>query len=208
VSERQRPQLLLFDLGGVLVEYSGLEDIKPFLEGGLREAASDAEIGRRFADSESLAAFQTGSLTPAEFGARFVSEWRLTIEPEAFLREFESWTRRLYPGARELLESLRPRYRLAALSNSNALHWRRNAAVLGVPALFEAAFSSHEIGVLKPDRAAFEHALAALDVAPATVAFFDDLAANVEAARALGIAAFRVEGVAELRAALTGRGVL
>ncbi len=48
----------------------------------------------------------------------------------------------LLPGARELLDTLRPRYRLAALSNSNAVHWDRNTMDLGVTGLFDAAFES------------------------------------------------------------------
>ena len=58
------------------------------------------------------------------------------------------------PGARELLDELRPRYRLAALSNSNAAHWER-LAELGVLDAFELAVGSQQLGVRKPAAEAF-----------------------------------------------------
>jgi putative hydrolase of the HAD superfamily len=60
----------------------------------------------------------------------------------------------------ELLASLRSRFRLAALSNSNELHWERNSRDLGVTDLFEVAISSHQVGLRKPDPRIY---LAALD---------------------------------------------
>jgi putative hydrolase of the HAD superfamily len=46
---------------------------------------------------------------------------------------------------------------------------------------------SNEVGLIKPDPAIFTTALDLLDVAPTQAIFIDDIAENVEAARALGI---------------------
>src|SRR5882672_2628966 len=81
----------------------------------------------------------------------------------------------LGPGARELLDALRPRYRLAALSNSNAVHWDRNSTELGVTGLFDAAYSSHQLGCHKPEPVIYREALARLGVPANRVAFFDDV---------------------------------
>ena len=95
--------------------------------------------------------FGLGKLSPEDFGNRFVKDWNLELPAEDFLREFQSWSKRLLPGAFELLTLLRPRFRLAALSNSNALHWERNTNDLGLTGLFEVAISSHQVGLYKPD---------------------------------------------------------
>ena len=187
--------VLLFDLGSVLVDVATPDHIERFYlrympEGRFRDMWSDPQL---------LADFQLGKMKAEEFGDRFVSEWKLKISARDFLKEFESWTKRLYPGAADLLKSLRPLYRLAALSNSNEVHWRRNNEVLGVAALFERAFSSHEIGLCKPDPKAYEYALSELEVGAGETTFFDDVDENVAAARDLGIDAHQVKGLEQLR---------
>lgn len=189
--------VLLFDLGGVLVEYSGVRDVAPLL----RVRASEAEIVGRWSHCPHTEQFCRGKLSQRDFAERFVRDWNIDLSAEAFLREFRSWSRRLLPGAAELLASLRPRFRLAALSNSNELHWERNAD-LGVIGLFEIAISSHQVGVCKPDPGIYLAALDRLGVSPEAVMFFDDVRANVVAASALGIHAFQVDGVEGVRAQL------
>lgn len=190
--------VLLFDLGGVLVEFSGVRDIAPFLQ----ERASASEILDRWRHCPHTEQFGLGKLSRQEFGARFVRDWNLNVSPDDFLREFRLWSKGLLPGAAELLASLRPRFRLAALSNSNELHWERNTNELGVTGLFEVAISSHQIGISKPNPEAYLVALERLGVSPGAVVFFDDVPAHVQAAAALGIHAFQVDGVEGVRARL------
>ncbi len=196
--------LLLFDLGGVLIEFSGLTD----MHGLLREPMPAEDVNRLFGASQAIADFEVGLLTPEEFGAAFAKAWPLNCSEAEFLVHYESWTRALLPGADELLTGLTQRYRLAALSNSNILHWTRNDVVIGVQSYFERAFSSHELGVRKPDPEIFRRALEELGVEPPEVVFFDDNAHNVEAALAFGISAHRVEGVDQVRTRLTELGLL
>jgi putative hydrolase of the HAD superfamily len=193
--------LLLFDLGRVIVEVTGERDIRPFLKGPLRPD------GTGWPAMEAWDAFEKGQLTPVEFSERFVEQANLNLDAPAFLANFTGWTRGFLPGARETLEALRPRFRLAALSNSNEIHWRRNAE-LGVPRQFERVFASHEIGVRKPALEIYEHVLQEMAVAPSDVTFFDDQQANIDGARQAGMNAYRVEGVVELRACLLELGYL
>jgi putative hydrolase of the HAD superfamily len=189
---------LLFDLGGVLIDFSGPADI----HGLLREQMAADEASRRFGASQAIADFEVGLLTPEEFGAAFCGDWDLSCSEAEFLDHYTSWTRALLPGAHELLTELATRYRLAALSNSNVLHWTLSDCMIQVQTYFERAFSSHQIGLRKPDPAAFRRALQELGAEPQQVVFFDDNAVNVGAACDLGIAAYRVEGVAAVRARL------
>jgi putative hydrolase of the HAD superfamily len=194
----------LFDLGGVLLEFTGPSELGRML----REPLSEAEIRARWLVCPHLRAFEIGALAPAEFASQFMAAWGVRVPQDQFLRAFESWNARLYPGAAELLSELRPRFRLAALSNSNELHWRRNERVLRIPELFERALSSHELRSHKPDLRIYTRALEELRVSPNAVAFFDDNLPNVEAAAWLGMAAHHVQGVAETRACLVDTGLL
>ncbi len=197
------PTVLLFDLGGVLVDYSGLEDLRPLLPDPLEDAAL---LSRWTACPHSLA-YGAGHLTTDEFLPLFLRDWEIGLEPPAFLTAWQGWVRGWLPGAAALLEELRPRYRLAALSNSNAAHWDC-LEPLGVLAAFELALGSHQLGVRKPDPASYQAVLGRLGVAPASVLFFDDSTGNVDAARAVGMAAVQVDGPAAIRRHMVEAGLL
>jgi HAD superfamily hydrolase (TIGR01509 family) len=197
-------ELLLFDLGGVLVDFSGPREIGQYL----RVPSTPAEILARWVSCPHTDAFERGALSSKEWAARFVNDWGVRLEPEEFLKAFRTMTRRLLPGARELLNLLRPRFRLAALSNSNELHWDRNTNELKVLELFEFAISSHQVGLCKPDPAIYQVAIERAGIAPAAIMFFDDLPANVEAACAAGMRGRQAQGVDGVRTALIAEGLL
>src|SRR5215510_8900722 len=96
------PAVLLFDLGGVLIEYTGVRDLAPLLPYPLTEA----EILDRWSRCVPTAEFGVGRITPDEFVERFVRDWGITMPPAEFTTEFRSWSRDFYPGARELLATL------------------------------------------------------------------------------------------------------
>jgi putative hydrolase of the HAD superfamily len=168
-------------------------------------APGRAALQDRWLASPALRAFDLGRVSPDAFAAAMVEEWGLALTPAAFLAEFAAWPRGYYPGARDLLRRLRRRHRVACLSNSNALHWERFG---GFAEEFDVALSSHLLGAVKPDAAAFGRALDALGLTPGEVWFFDDSAANVRAARTLGILAFQVDGPAAAEAVLASAGLL
>ena len=93
-------------------------------------------------------------------------------------------------------------------SNSNELHWERNTHELRIIELFEFAISSHQVGLCKPDPEIFKLAIERARVSsPQAIVFFDDLAANVEAAKSAGLRAYQVRGVDELRRRLASEGL-
>jgi putative hydrolase of the HAD superfamily len=191
-------EVLLFDLGGVLVDFSGVREVAPLLPVGTSEA-NIIERWRRCPHSE---AFDRGQLTSHEISERFLRDWNIDLTTEHLLEMFRSWSKCLFPGAVELLDSFRPRFRLAALSNSNELHLERNALALGVPDLFEVTISSHQVGLSKPDPRIYLAALDRLRVSADSVMFFDDRHENIVAASELGIRAFQVDGVEGVRECL------
>jgi glucose-1-phosphatase len=199
-----KPDVLLFDLGNVLVDVSGYRDLGPLLKVSLQ----DPEVVQRLRSCQVLRAFETGSLDSTQFAEQFVAAWDVSVPPGEFIRHFRSWTHGFFPGARELLAVLHGRYRLACLSNSNEAHWERMEKELGCFDFFEAALSSHVLRCYKPDVEIYQRAFTALGVAPQDVVFFDDLAANVEAAREAGAVAYRVKGIVELKEKLKGLDLL
>ena len=198
-----REQVLLFDLGGVLVDVAPADHMLASL--GL--PAEPSLVGR-WASIGAWVRFETGELDAASFGEQFAAEFSLQLAPACVLAEFEAWNRGMLAGAFELLAELRRNHRLAVMSNTNEIHWRRLSGEFGIPDLVDFAFASHLMGLRKPDARAYQHVAAQIGVAPSDLVFFDDKQANVNAALALGIQAWRVEGVEPLRERLTALGYL
>jgi HAD superfamily hydrolase (TIGR01509 family) len=200
-----KPELLLFDFGGVLIEFAGLTE----LGAHLRWPSTPEVILKRWTECPHTDEFERGKLSPAQWAERFIHDWDVNLTPADFLAKFTTWSRRVLPGAKELLEQLRGRYRLAALSNSNELHWERNTNELRIIELFEFAISSHQVGSSKPQPDIYKFAISRANVSsPESIVFFDDLAANVAAAKSAGMQAYQVRGVDELRERLIDEGLL
>jgi HAD superfamily hydrolase (TIGR01509 family) len=183
--------VLLFDLGGVLVENDTFSALTQ-LTGGEIEYGP---LKNRWLNSPSVRCYERGLIDTDTFCQDFVAEWDLAISAREFGERFSAWPKGLFPGARELLDQLRANFTVAFLSNCNDLHWRRLAPITE---LADKAFSSHLLGTVKPDSACFEKVAENLDVELTDIVFFDDSVANVEAAKLLGMMAHHTDGFEEL----------
>ena len=73
---------------------------------------------------------------------------------------------------------------------------------------FEGIVISGEVGITKPDERVYHHLLDRFGLDAASTVFIDDSAANVRAAREVGMIALRFEGGDALRRALADLGLL
>ena len=196
--------VVLFDLGGVLIELGGAEEL-----GRLVGEPSEDELWRRWLSCPWVRRFERGRCEAEEFSVGMIESWGIDLSPDAFLEAFTAWPKGLYPGAEELVAGLGRHVRTACLSNTNRLHteleWSSGSSV---SSLFDACFFSHEIGLVKPDREAFDHAVAGLASPAESILFLDDNQINVDAARAAGLRAERAKGPVEARTALAAHGIL
>jgi HAD superfamily hydrolase (TIGR01509 family) len=195
-------EVVLFDLGGVLVDIGGIGDLGVFAG-----ETSEDELWRRWLECPWVRRFERGHCDADSFSRGMVDSWSMSIEPEVFLEAFASWPRGLLPGARELVRSISTASRVGCLSNTNALHADRHWTEFGIADLFEDRFLSHEMGLVKPDRAAFEYVIEELGCPPERILFLDDNQINVEGARAAGLRAERTQGIDEARSILASIGL-
>jgi putative hydrolase of the HAD superfamily len=195
--------VVLFDLGGVLIEFGGFEAMRV-----LSGIDDDDEMWRRWLTCRWVREFERGRCTADAFATGFVDEWSLEITPAEFLDEFATWPAGVFAGADELVAEVRGRLPTGCLSNTNSIHWDQNSGRWPLLTSFDFHFLSHELGVLKPDRDVFDRVAAQLPAPPERVLFLDDNDLNVDGAIDAGFRAARVRGVAEARAALVGAHVL
>ncbi len=94
--------------------------------------------------------------------------------------------------AMAVVDAVRARGVLSCLATNQQDHrvaWMTEQ--LDYPAHFDRTYWSSRMGLVKPDEEFFRHILADLGVAAEEVGFVDDSAANVDAARRVGIRAVR-----------------
>jgi glucose-1-phosphatase len=195
--------LVLFDLGGVLIEVAG---VRAMLE--LTGIASEEELWRRWLTCRWVRRFESGRCSETDFAAGVVADWQLELSPAAFLAAFQDWPTGPLPGAAELVAQTRASVATGCFSNTNALHWHDHIAAWPLTGLFDHRFLSFELGLLKPDTAAFAQVARLLEVPAERVLFLDDNAVNVAGAAAAGFQAARAAGVHEARQRLAEAAVL
>ena len=131
---------LLFDLGGVLIDFAGFEELGRLLPGGVDRS----EVRARWIASPSVQRFERAEITPHAFARGVVRELQLDLSSDEFINAFVGWARGPYPGATVLLKRLQGRCRLACLSNSNELHTPIHRRC--IESLMDRCYFSDELG--------------------------------------------------------------
>lgn len=181
-----RDSILLFDLGGVLVDLAD-----PVEAIGLDMTGE--EFWSTWLHSPLVKSFETGQLSTAEFVTQFGAELGFD-EAQEFDRALRRWRLPMFSGAEQALQSLTQSHTVALLSNTNEIHWNHVNTQSNVFSEFDKLFLSYETGNAKPTEAAFDDVVRHFDCDPAQIVFFDDSVGNVDAARQKGLRAVQVSG--------------
>jgi putative hydrolase of the HAD superfamily len=196
--------VILFDLGGVLVELPP----RPIPVGWADHAPPSEQRLSGWMNSPAVKAFEIGEISAAQFADELVNEMKLSIAPEEIIAYFTFWPKGLFPGTMALIGRILPHYSLAIFSNTNELHWPRLMTEMELEGCFNHYFASFKIGMAKPDPAAFRYVVNALSCEPAEILFLDDSQMNVDAARLIGMNAERVSGIDQVERVLAEKGAL
>jgi 2-haloacid dehalogenase len=200
-----RPTALVFDLGGVLVDwdprylYRQLFDDPDEMESFLAEVTTAEwnayqDAGRPWAEAVELLVAEHPQRR--ELIEAFHGRW-----PEMLAGEI--------PGTVDVLADVRAAgVRLFALSNWSAETFPVARERFDFLAWFEGIVISGDVGVNKPDRRIFEHLIEEFGIEPAAALFIDDSSANVEAAKALGFGTVQFTDAGALRRELVRLGLL
>lgn len=193
---------ILFDLGGVLVDFRGVSSLAD------RLGRPHGETAETWLASPVVRAYERGHIDSRVFMEQIREELSLELDTAQLADEMAGWLPGLLPGAQELVGDLAEQnVAVSCLSNTNDLHWQRMRS-WGVDDWFRHHVLSHEVGLVKPDAEIFEHACRVLECAPDRILFLDDHPKNVAAAADHGLHAVQVEGPTAARAALHRAGIL
>ncbi len=195
---------IFFDLGDVLVK---LDFDRAYRAAAKLSGGEPEEVRRLLAEADLAGPYERGEIDSAEFHRRCEALLGLNTSFESFSALWGEMFASEQLVSPDLIEALGRRYRLAILSNTNALHYQRLRRRFAFLALFPMAVLSYEVGAMKPSREIYERALERTASSPEECFFVDDRPENVAGAAAVGIHAVEFRGQADLERALRDAGV-
>ena|SRR5215467_2068325 len=196
---------LLFDLGRVVFDI----DFKRAMACWARHGKCEPEeITARFSADEVVRQYEAGKVDDAVYFAHLRKMLGVDITDAQLLEGWNAIFVGEIPGIAPLLARAARHLPLYVLSNTNPPHIahfsKTYADVLGH---FRELYLSSTIGLLKPDRAAYDHVVKAIGAPASRIVFFDDLADNIAGARAYGLTAVHVKSSEDVANALTALGI-
>jgi len=196
---------ILFDLGNVIVPFNVELAYARMAE---LCGCPSKEIAARIRATGLVRPFEKGEIAAEPFVRELSTVLRINIS----YREFCDWWSCVFmpePLVSEaLLEDLRSRYRLLALSNTNPIHFAMLQEAYPLVRHFHDYVLSYQVGAAKPEAKIYREAIARAQCNPEECFFTDDLAMNIEAAREHGMEAVQFFSAEQLEGELRSRGLL
>ncbi|MGA9090973.1 MAG: HAD family phosphatase [Bradyrhizobium sp.] len=197
---------LLFDLGRVVLDIDFGKVVACWAG---HAGCEPAHLAGRFSwRDEFYQRHEKGEISDAEFFAALRELFGIRISDAQFLEGWNNIFAGEMLGISKLLARAARRLPLYAFSNTNNAHVEYfSAAYADVLGHFREIFLSSAIGFRKPDAAAYDHVVKEIGVPAGRIVFFDDLAENIEGARARGLLAVHVKSSADVAEALDALGI-
>lgn len=194
---------IVFDLGGVLIDYDLQRCLDSFRKLGFTQI--DHYVNP-YTQSGFFAQIENGTVTPAQWYAMIDREVGHHIDPQRIDEALCSFLIDIPDYKLDMLRDLRRQgYRVCMLSNTNVImfEWMKqhvfNKQGLTVLDYFDRLFLSYEMKMVKPNEEIFRKMLADEEMVPTETLLIDDGEANVAAASALGIHSYLAHRAEDFR---------
>ena len=189
-------KVLLFDLGGVVIDI----DFSRIFAHWAKDAGCDmTQIRSRFRMDDLYKAHEMGQISEAEYFAGLRRNLDVDLTDDQFRQGWNAVFVGEVTGMARLLKSAAQHFPLYAFTNTNRTHWDFMTSHYGeILNNFKKIYASQELGLRKPDPAAFQYVAKDLKVSPHQILFFDDTPENVKGAQAYGLQAVRVASIKDV----------
>jgi len=196
---------LLFDLGRVVLD---IDFSKALSCWAAHADCAASDIAARFVRDDAYRRHEMGAMSDADYFESLRASLGIGISDAQLLDGWNAIFAGEVPGIAPLLTRAAGRTPLYAFSNTNRPHVEYfSKAYAGILGHFRELFLSSTIGLRKPDAAAYDHVIKAIGAPAGRIVFFDDLAENIEGARATGLTAIQVKSAADVASALEALGI-
>lgn len=204
-NEKKLIEVIFFDLGNVILPFNNYQIAEKLCRFSHKEDFRDpGKIFSYLFDLENgvINDFDRGRVSPSEFFESIKKHLGLSIEFEKFI---PIWTD-IFTEDREVSEiirSLKGKWRLGLLSNTDPLHFHFIVSTYPIVSVFDKWVLSYEVGFKKPDPRIFQRAMEWASVEPEKILFIDDTKGHVEAAVSLGMRGIHFVSADQLRKELS-----
>ncbi|HEY4797981.1 MAG TPA: HAD family phosphatase [Bacteroidia bacterium] len=188
---------IIFDFGGVILNIDNKLAEKSFERLGLKKFD---QLYSQAAQKELFDELETGLISPDMFRKKIRNYISSDVSDLQIDNAWNSMLLDLPEERIELLEKLKPKYRLFLLSNTNEIHFAKFSAYMRnkfrrdlFSGLFEKAYLSFEVKMRKPNVAIFEHVLNQSGLKGDETLFIDDSFQHIEGAKKVGLRAVFLE---------------
>ena len=194
-------EVILFDLGNVILPFNNYQIAeKLFRFSQKEEFQGPGKVFSYLFDLREgvINPFEMGKVSPQEFFQSVRNHLGLSITFEQFI---PIWTDIFVEDQEvsEIIRSLKGKWRLGLLSNTDPLHFRYIVSTFPIVSTLDKWILSYEVGLKKPDARIFQKAMEWASVEPEKILFIDDTKGHVESAASLGIQGIHFVSATKLR---------
>ena len=182
---------IIFDLGGVILDIDYKRTESAFQELGIPDFAKLYSQLRQDSLFDDL---EMGLIDPQSFRERIRTFSRIPISDPQIDQAWNAILIGLPKENVDYLSSLKGKYRLFMLSNTNEIHEQAYRQLIQnhfgeyiFDSLFEKIYLSHRVHLRKPDVAIYNLVLRENDLDAAHTLFVDDSSQNIEGAKKAGL---------------------
>jgi putative hydrolase of the HAD superfamily len=193
---------VLFDFGGVLIDIKRERCIEAFSQIGF--PAVEQYIGN-YTQSDFFLLFEKGLISPEEFYAEVRSASGKDITNQQIDEAWNAFLIGIPEYKLDLLLSLRKKYRVLMLSNTNEIHFKQGGRRefekqgLHLSDYFDKCYLSYELKMAKPQPEIFQYILDNETVKANEILFLDDGEKNIEVAKSLGFQTYLAQEAEDFR---------
>lgn len=192
---KNKIEAIIFDLGGVYLEGSFDDFVDKACEVlGVRNVFNTNNKTNKIVFNPD---FNKGRITIEKF---FKGLFKIPISEKQMKKIKNIWTANWQATDEiiKLVENLKSNYKLAVLSNSDALGVK-NCFKNGWFSHFDYLILSHEVGIIKPDKRIYKIALDKLNLKAQDCLFIDDVEDILKPARKMGMETILFKSIEQLK---------
>ncbi len=188
-------KLVIFDLGGVVINYS--EDL--YVKKLSKETGAPAEkISRLLMRLDPL--FDSGKISLKEFESKMAKSLKISKSSVKWAESFYELSS-LNMGTYRIMRKLRKRYKVVILSNISMPRYYASLKIIRKDCC-ERYFASCFLHMRKPERRIYMYVLGKMSAKPEEAVFIDNLRRNVRGAEAAGLKGILFKNAKKLEADL------
>ncbi|MEO7960040.1 MAG: HAD family phosphatase [Ginsengibacter sp.] len=187
----EKTEAIIFDLGGVILNIDYHLTQKAFEDIGVTDfnhMYSQANADKLFSNLEK------GKISETEFYRLLNERTGLQLSHAQIRNAWNAMLLDFREDSLAFINSIKKKYRLFLLSNTNAIHYNKFCEIYlekerfsSFESFFEKAWYSFEMGLRKPEDDCYESVLSKNGLNPQRTLFIDDSIQNVDTAARLGL---------------------